>query len=201
MILTGPEILLQVESGDIEIDPFDPKLINPASIDLRLGARVAIYESWVTCTPKATNSIGIEDGSLFIPRDVPLDVKSHPHTRDFTIHEKVGWVLRPGIGYLMHTLERICTRDFVPVLDGKSSIGRLFTTIHVTAGYGDPNFSGQYTLEVIVQHPLRVYPGMRFAQMRFHRMTGEYLPYDGNYQGKDSIGPVASKAYRQFQSS
>ena len=100
----------------------------------------------------------------------------------------------------MHTVERIHTKKYVPVLDGKSSIGRLFMKIHETAGYGDPGFNGQYTLEVTVVHPLRVYAGMRVAQMRFHSICGEVeKPYNGNYVGDAARGPVASRAYKQFQ--
>jgi dCTP deaminase len=70
--------------------------------------------------------------------------------------------------------------------------------VHATAGYGDPGFDGQYTLEVTVMHPLRVYSGMRVAQMRFHTVVGEVDLYRGSYAGDLARGPVASTAYRQF---
>ncbi len=202
MILTGPEIQAYTESGDITIDPFDEKLINPASVDLRLGDQVAVYEDWVeTYCPgygKASPDAP-EDGRFFRALGHVLDVRQEPRVQTFKIDPVVGWVLKPEIGYLMHTLESVWTDKFVPVLDGKSSVGRLFVTVHVTAGYGDPNFRGQYTLEVSVVHPIRVYPGMRIAQMRFHTMVGDYLPYEGNYTGGDAQGPVASKVWKQFQ--
>lgn len=202
MILTGPEILKQIETtGNITITPFDKGLINPASIDLRLGDQVAVYEDWVeTFYPgygKASRDAP-GDGRFYRALGNVLNTKREPQVKVFTIDPVAGWILNPGIGYLMHTLESVWTDRYVPVLDGKSSIGRLFITVHVTAGYGDPNFKGQYTLEVSVTHPIRVYPGMRIAQMRFHTMTGDYLPYDGNYTGTDAQGPVASKAWKQF---
>jgi dCTP deaminase len=108
--------------------------------------------------------------------------------------------LEPNVGYLMHTIERVHTKKYVPVLDGKSSIGRLFMKVHETAGYGDAGFDGQYTLEVTVVHPLRVYPGMRIAQMRFHTILGEVQKlYAGNYTGEAAKGPVPSRAWRQFR--
>jgi dCTP deaminase len=138
-----------------------------------------------------------------IQRDLSrvLDARKKLNVWEFEIDPAKGWLLKPGIGYLMHTVERIWTMDYVPVLDGKSSIGRLFLTVHVTAGYGDTGFDGQYTLEVVAQYPTIVYPGMRFGQMRFHTLKGEVTDYKqrGNYTGEASLGPVPSMAYRQFE--
>jgi len=99
----------------------------------------------------------------------------------------------------MHTAERVFSNRFVPVLDGKSSIGRLGICVHLTAGYGDPGFNGQYTLEVTTVYPVRVYPRMRFCQMRFHMIEGEVQQYTGNYTGGSAMGPVASRCWKQFQ--
>ena len=73
--------------------------------------------------------------------------------------------------------------------------------IHLTAGYGDIGFDGQYTLEVSVLHPVRVYAGMRFCQMRFHRTVGMNVDYKerGHYVGDDAKGPIPSKVYMQFK--
>lgn len=95
----------------------------------------------------------------------------------------------------MHTAETIWTDKFVPIIDGKSSIGRLFISIHQTAGFGDVGFDGQYTLEVTSHFPVRVYAGMRFCQIRFHGIQGHITQYEGNYQGKSAKGPVGSKAH------
>ncbi len=173
MILSDTEIQRAISSGVIEIDPFVPEHVNPVSVDLTLGDEVLFY-------------VGV------------LDVRKKPKTRELRIPPG-GIMLQPGTGYLMHTVERVHTRKYVPVLDGKSFIGRLFMSVHETAGFGDPGFDGQYTLEVTVTHPLRVYAGMRIAQMRFHTIMGDVeKPYAGNYVGEGSRGPVASRAYRQF---
>jgi dCTP deaminase len=197
-ILSGPRIEQMVKEGWIEIDPFDRTRVNPASIDLTLGREVAVYERW---------SLYLSvDGQLRSPdsclsaSDEEMDVKEEPKVLRYAMGDG-GLLLRPGILYLMHTAERVKTNEFVPVLDGKSSIGRLGIVIHLTAGYGDPGFDGQYTLEVTAVHPVRVYAGMRFCQMRFHELSGPQLNYQetGNYQGDDAHGPVPSKAFKQFR--
>lgn len=184
-VLSGREIELQVRQGEIVIDPFTSNQINPASYDLTLGNEVRIYS---------------EVASLDLLDKLNLrylDSKRDNPTESYSIGPE-GWLLRPGIGYLMHTSERVGTKKFVPVLDGKSSIGRLFIQIHATAGYGDPNFFGQYTLEVIAQHPVVVYAGMRIAQIRFHTIVGEPELYCGNYTGDSAKGAIPSRSWRQF---
>lgn len=190
-ILTGPEIISAVHREEIHIEPFEPRLVNPASIDLRLGDEIAYYADWVFEEPGAWGWLS--------PTDKVLDVRQKPETNSFHITE-TGFVLRPKILYLMHTIERICSIKYVPVLDGKSSIGRLGVQVHITAGYGDPGYDGQYTLEVTVVHPVRIYPGMRICQMRFHEMKGSFMDYQsvGHYRGEAARGAVASAAYRQF---
>jgi dCTP deaminase len=177
-ILTGLEIVRACNCGDIQIDPLVEAHVNPGSVDLTLGDQIATYE-----VPQRLH--GVLDSRQ------PMDIT----TWRFTSHG--GVVLRPGVGYLMHTAERVGSRKYVPVLDGKSSIGRLFIQVHATAGYGDTGFFGQWTLEVTVTHPVRVYAGMRIAQMRFHEVVGAITYYKGNY-ANDAAGPVASRAWRQF---
>lgn len=213
-ILPDHAIRKAVEQGDIEIDPYDPANVNPVSYDLTLGDELLVYKRWVHYDenyddrgPKGlfvsrADTCGPRDGSDFYGDSRHyLDVRDEPETVKFKIDPACGWILKPGIGYLMHTHERVCTKKYVPVLDGKSSIGRLFMVVHVSAGFGDPGFNGQYTLEVQVMHALRVYPGMRIAQMRFHTIAdgGCENPYDGNYTGLNAMGPIASRAYRQFK--
>lgn len=180
-ILSGPEIAEQVRGGRILIDPFEPKHINPASIDLTLGRQVKYY----ALTSRYNDYLDPKKDNEVIEVEFPDE----------------GHVIRPGQLYLMHTAERICTEWFVPVVDGKSSIGRLGVQIHITAGYGDPGFDGQYTLEVICVHPVKLYPGMRIAQMRFHTMVGKLLHYKraGNYTEESAKGAVASMSYKQFE--
>lgn len=197
-ILTGAEIRRNIDQGKIEIDPFLPAHINPASVDLTLGEQVRVYEAVTSLWP--ADLAAYSRGENIYRNEVALDAKDELATRSFRITE-AGWLLKPGIGYLMHTRERVRTDHFVPVLDGKSSIGRLFIQVHVTAGYGDPGFDGQYTLEVVSTHPIVVYAGMRICQMRFHTVCGEVTSYQdrpSHYTGPAAQGAVPSQAWRQF---
>jgi dCTP deaminase len=212
-VLTGPEIRKEIYAGGIVIDPFNEDHVNPASYDLTLGAQLAVYKRPVYLGGGTKRVLGVPPSEQIRHTQncrgsnicAVLDVIDSKVSDDMEVHEftigESGWVLRPGVGYLMHTAERVTTKRFVPVLDGKSSIGRLFVAVHVTAGYGDPGFDGQYTLEVVVTHPVIVYPGMRIAQMRFHTMVGEFMDYQlsGHYTGQASMGPVPSKAHSQFK--
>jgi dCTP deaminase len=196
-ILSGLQIVKEVEAGNIKISPFDKTRANPASYDLTLGSEVAIYED-------VTRLIGEgQYGPVHVAEDKVrnvLDAAKQNYVKRYEMKED-GFLLVPGIGYLMHTEERIRTEKFVPIVDGKSSIGRLFCFVHVTAGYGDPGFDGQYTLEVVVVHPLIVYPGMRFCQIRFHTLVGDVETYQnkGNYVGVDhASGPVPSRSWKMF---
>ncbi len=204
-ILSDNEIHRAVEDGRIQIDPFNPEHINPTSYDLTLGDEVAVYKNWVVVSSFYDDIIsGPRNGVDLRPNNsCYLDIRKAPEVLRFKINPDRGWVLKPGIGYLMHTRERIRTDCFVPVLDGKSSIGRLFVKVHETAGYGDPGFDGQYTLEVTVQHPIRVYAGMRICQIRFHTIAGRVeKTYDkvGHYTREASTGAVPSQAWKQFGS-
>lgn len=217
-VLTGDEIMRQVSAGRITIDPFDEMQVNPASYDLRLGSKVAVYSDAVHAgwselsstlvahtnppqlKPDVVKYTSQVMGANLSAAGAYMDARKQQHVFEFDIHPERGWLLKPGIGYLMHTVERICTSNYLPVLDGKSSIGRLFIAVHVTAGYGDTGFDGQYTLEVLATHPVIVYPGMRIAQMRFHTVVGEvrdYGMYGGNYVKDAAMGPVPSRAWRQ----
>jgi len=209
-ILSDTAILAALDKGDIQIDPFVPEHVNITSYDLTLGDQVSVYADWVRRRkePSYHPVPDAPDGSDLEPLQIQpgnrrvLDAKREPRVLSCTIDPKTGWVLQPGIGYLMHTKERISTRKYNPILDGKSSIGRLFIQVHATAGFGDPGFDGQYTLEVIVQHPVRVYPGMRFCQIRFHTIAGELSKtYDqvGHYTKAHAQGAIASQAWRQFK--
>lgn len=224
-ILSGYDIWQEMEAGEIHVSPPPPEEnLNPASLDLTLGSKVAVYRSSVYFivgdrayyydeeTGLVKNALG-EAMSLdnpFVDRQLAanpmcvLDSRKKNDVFTFDMNPQRGWLLKPGVGYLMHTAEKIHTKKFVPVLDGKSSLGRLFMTAHVTAGYGDPGFDGQYTLEVIVTHPVIVYPGMRFCQIRFHTLVGRspgHTTYErtGHYVGEAAEGPVPSMSWKQFE--
>ncbi len=203
-ILSGKSILSALKKGDIEITPFQAdhvifeSRVNPASYDLTLGPEVAVYTATTYPEFLAANADELP-GRGVRPRNGTLDAARENEVARHQMSTK-GFVLMPGVGYLMHTAEKICSNKYVPILDGKSSIGRLFCFVHVTAGYGDPGFDGQYTLEVVVMQPLIVYPGMKFCQIRFHTIVGEFDSYKrkGNYQGVLADGPVPSQSWRMF---
>jgi len=110
-----------------------------------------------------------------------------------------GMILQPNILYLASTVEYTKTLRHVPILHGKSSLARLGLYIHITAGYGDVGFAGHWTLELCCVQPIKIYAGMKIAQICYHDISE--MPYtdyankaDAKYkdQGKD---PVASKNY------
>lgn len=173
MILSGKEILRQVEAGRIAIDPFDPARLNPNSYNLHLHSQLLEY----TCET--------------------LDMKTPNPTRTVDIPPE-GLLLTPGRLYLGRTVERTRTDGFVPMLEGRSSVGRLGLYVHVTAGFGDVGFEGYWTLEIQCVQPIRIYAGVGICQVYYHTIQGEYEPYrSGKYQNNTGIQP--SLLYRDFQ--
>ena len=201
MIITGSQIKEAVRHGTITIDPYVEENVQPASIDLTLGDEVRVYTSQVAIDGNMVGGVLSRPGQSLWPSSAfrPLDPKKELPTTKFTMTSE-GFVIKPGILYLMHTRERICATTMVSVLDGKSSIGRLGVVVHLTAGYGDPGFDGQYTLEVTCVHPIILYPGMKIAQMRFHVMYGVADSYitKGNYTGANARGAIPSMSHKQF---
>lgn len=172
-ILSDSAILEEIEKGNIVISPFDPDCLGSNSYDVHLSQHLAWY--------------------VFEPRDQRrrrvLDAKLHNPIAHFEIPEE-GYVLLPGCLYLGSTLEYTETQNFVPILDGKSSAGRLGIFIHATAGKGDVGFCNHWTLELSVVEPVRVYAGMPIGQLIYYTVEGEVIrPYNrkGNakYTEKD----------------
>ncbi len=172
MILTGKEIQKKVQEKKIIIDPFEEKLINPNSYNLRLYNELVVYTTF------------------------PLDMKKPAATEKILIPE-TGYHLQPGTLYLGRTLEYTETFGLVPMLEGRSSIGRLGMYVHITAGFGDVGFKGYWTLEISVIHPLIVYPGVEICQIFYHTVEGEITEYkSGKYQSNSGIQP--SMLYKDF---
>ncbi|MCE9499122.1 MAG: dCTP deaminase [Leptospira sp.] len=172
MILTGKEILKKLHT-DIRIEPYDEKLLNPNSYNLRLHNELVVYKNF------------------------PLDMKKPTETEKIIIPES-GFLLEPGILYLGRTLEFTETYNLVPMLEGRSSIGRLGMFVHVTAGFGDVGFKGFWTLEISVIHPLIIYPGVQICQIFYHTVEGEITEYkSGKYQANSGIQP--SLLYKDFE--
>lgn len=171
MILSGLEIHRHIGSNII-IDPFDPARLNPNSYNLSLHNELIIY----TC-------------------DI-LDMKHDNQTKRILIPPE-GLVLEPGKLYLGRTSEYTRTEGYIPMLEGRSSIGRLGICIHVTAGFGDVGFAGYWTLELFCVQPVRIYSGVQIAQIYYHTITEPYERYiNGKYQ--NNTGIQSSMLYKEL---
>ena len=162
MILTGPEIQARL-GNDIQIEPFEKKQLNPNSYNLRLHSDLLVYS------------------------ELPLDMKKDNPATKLVIPPE-GLVLEPGRLYLGRTIEYTVTKNLVPMLEGRSSVGRLGLFVHVTAGFGDTGFAGFWTLEMHCIHPIRVYAGVEICQIFYHAVEGTVVEYkSGKYQKNEGV--------------
>jgi dCTP deaminase len=187
MVLTGPEIAQQIDKGSIHIAPFQRAHLGPNSYDVTLNPRLLVYD---------------------LAPGEPLDMKRDNPVRALDIPGE-GLVLEPGTLYIGCTNETATSRAFVPMFEGRSSIGRLGINTHITAGFGDvgwgymPDEKGElvcqyptWTLEIEVVHPIKVYPHVRIGQVYFIRPEGELAFYKGKYSAQKA--PQASQLYKDF---
>jgi dCTP deaminase len=171
MILSGKEIKNKI-GKEIIIDPFNEKQLNPNSYNLKLHNEMLVYDEDI------------------------LDMKKENKVSKITIPEE-GLILEPGKLYLGRTLEYTATENYVPMLEGRSSIGRLGLFIHVTAGFGDVGFKGYWTLEIFCVQPIKIYAGVEICQIYYHSIEGDYDKYSsGKYQ--DNIEVQPSLLYKDF---
>lgn len=171
MILTGKEIEKRLNT-DIIIEPFVKEQLNPNSYNLRLYNELLVYKNDIL-DPKINN----ETIALKIPEE--------------------GLILEPGQLYLARTLEYTVTKGLVPVIVGRSSIGRLGITVHITAGFGDVGFSGYWTMQLTCVKKVKIYPNMKICQIFYHTVVGEYDNYSSNkYQESDKI--LTSQLYKEI---
>lgn len=195
MVLSGNQILREAEEGRITIDPFTPETrLNPNSYNLRLHSELLTYGS--NCDHKDLAKGGREAIDIFRTNAV-IDMKHEPITQTHTIAGDGMWLL-PNRIYLGRTVEYTATDYYVPMIEGRSSIGRLGMNIHITAGFGDVGFAGHWTLEITVTQPLKVYAGIDVCQIYFHTVEdiGERR-YRGSYNNRAQIKP--SKIHREVQ--
>ena len=133
---------------------------------------------------------------LLIYKEKTLDMKKPNETKEIIISEE-GYKLEPNELYLGRTLEYTTTKNFVPMIEGRSSIGRLGIFIHITAGFGDVGFSGYWTLEIFCIKPIIIYPNVEIAQLYYHTIDGEYEEYNSSkYQNNTDVQP--SMLYKDF---
>ena len=171
MILSGKEIQKRI-NNDIIIEPFIEQRINPNSYNLSLHNELLLY------------------------KDSILDMKKDNRV-DRIIIPSSGLILNPNRLYLGRTVEYTETKNLVPMLEGRSSIGRLGLFVHVTAGFGDVGFKGYWTLEIFCVQPVKIYPNVEICQIYFHTLEGDYDNYTSSkYQNNKSIQP--SMLYKDF---
>ncbi|MGD9721124.1 MAG: dCTP deaminase [Pirellulales bacterium] len=164
MILSGHQIRQHLGSNII-IDPFDDDRLNPNSYNLTLHDEVMVYE------------------------EVVLDMAKANRVRRITIPPE-GLILGPNQLYLGRTVERTETHNFVPMIEGRSSVGRLGLFVHVTAGFGDVGFCGYWTLEMFAVQPVRIYAGVPICQIFYHEIAGPITEYSSEkYQHNRDIQP------------
>ena len=172
MILSGKEIESRIDN-DIIIEPFDKKRINPNSYNLSLHNELLIY------------------------KDSTLDMKKDNEVEKLTIPSN-GLVLETNRLYLGRTVEYTETKDLVPMLEGRSSIGRLGLFVHVTAGFGDVGFKGFWTLEIFCIQPVKIYPSVEICQVYYHTIEGEIKNYSSQkYQNNQGI--QSSLLFKDFK--
>jgi dCTP deaminase len=173
-ILTSSEISKQVVLGGIDIKPFTKENVQINSYDVTLNNTLITYLGTV------------------------LDMKMPNQTQELIIPEE-GLVLEPGKLYLGSTNEAIGSSLYVPMLEGRSSLGRLGISIHATAGVGDLGFKNRWTLEISVVQPVKIYPNVRVGQVIFFKPEGDTRnQYTGKYA--NSVSVEASRSHEDFNS-
>ncbi len=167
-VLSDATILALVGEGRIKIDPWDPALVQPASVDLRLGDSFRVFHN------HRVSTIDL--------RDPPANL-----TEEVVIDEGEAFIIHPGEFCLGRTLEWVeLPDDIVARIEGKSSLGRLGLIVHATAGFCDPGWKGTLTLELnnLTRVPIRLYPNLPIAQLSFMTLDRPAArPY-----GSDGLG-------------
>ncbi|GAA0661235.1 dCTP deaminase [Kitasatospora atroaurantiaca] len=186
MLLSDKDIRTEIDKGRVVIDPFDPAMIQPSSIDVRLDRYFRVFEN---------HRYPFIDPSQDQP-DLTREV--HPEGDE-------PFILHPGEFVLASTYETVTLPDDIASrLEGKSSLGRLGLLTHSTAGFIDPGFSGHVTLELsnVATLPIKLYPGMKIGQLCLFRLSSPSEHpygserYGSRYQGQR--GPTASRSHVNF---
>lgn len=195
-VLVDSEIIREVARGALIIEPYDRDCLGTNSYDVHLSPKLLTYKKKII-EPAARHS-RLDVCTVEIIEE--LDCRKKPETVEHTIGDN-GFVLEPGELYLASTIEYTESHAHLPILNGKSSIGRLGLSIHVTAGTGDVGFRGHWTMELFVIKPLRVYAGMAIGQLLwFTTNEAPEVPYDlkqsAKYNNRDPL-PQASKMHQE----
>ncbi|GAB3109652.1 dCTP deaminase [Janibacter alkaliphilus] len=189
MLLSDRDIRAETDAGRIVLDPWDPAMIQPSSVDVRLDRFFRLF-----------------DNHKYPHIDPAADQPDL--TRLLEVDPAEGFVLHPGEFVLGSTLETVTLPDDLAArVEGKSSLGRLGLLTHATAGFVDPGFSGHVTLELsnVATLPIMLWPGMKIGQFCFMRLTSPAehpygsSAYGSHYQGQR--GPTASRSFEKFHRS
>jgi dCTP deaminase len=185
VLLSDRDIRAELESGRVVLEPYDPQMIQPSSVDVRIDRLFRLFDNHKYSVidpaqeqPELTRLIEVERGEAF--------------------------VLHPGEFVLASTYEVVTLPDDVAArLEGKSSLGRLGLITHSTAGFIDPGFSGHVTLELanVATLPIKLWPGMKIGQLCFFRLSSPAEhPYGSERYGSRYLGQRGPTASRSFQS-
>ena len=186
MLLSDRDLRAQLDAGRIVLDPYDPGLIQPSSIDVRLDRYFRLF-----------------DNHKYPHIDPALEQPDL--TRLVEVEPDEAFILHPGEFVLASTVELVGLPDDIAArVEGKSSLGRLGLLTHATAGFVDPGFSGHVTLELsnVATLPIKLWPGMKVGQLCFFQLSSPAEhPYGAgrrgsHYQGQR--GPTASRSYENF---
>ena len=186
VLLSDRDIRAELESGRVKIDPYEPSMIQPSSVDVRLDRYFRVFENHK------------------YPHIDPA-VEQSDLTRLVEVDPEEAFVLHPGEFVLASTYELFgLPDDLAARLEGKSSLGRLGLLTHSTAGWIDPGFSGHVTLELsnVATLPIKLWPGMKIGQMCLFRTSSPAEhPYGSQRYGsryQDQRGPTPSRSYLNF---
>jgi dCTP deaminase len=180
-VLSDGTIIRLVEEGRIRVDPWDPGLVQPASVDLRLGDSFRVFHNH---------------------RASAIDLRHPPEnlTEEVVVPRGESFVIHPGEFCLGRTLEWVeLPDDIVARIEGKSSLGRLGLIVHATAGFCDPGWKGTLTLELnnLTRVPIILHPGLEIAQLSFMMLDQPALrPYGSRDLGSHYQGQRAATASR-----
>jgi dCTP deaminase len=186
VLLSDRDIRASIESGRVAIEPYDPEMVQPSSVDVRIDRYFRVFENHRY--PHIDPSV--EQAEL---------------TRLVEPDGDEPFILHPGEFVLGSTYEVVSLPDDVSArLEGKSSLGRLGLLTHSTAGFIDAGFSGHVTLELsnVATLPIKLWPGMKIGQLCFFRLTSPAeAPYGSGAQGsryQGQRGPTPSRSFQNF---
>lgn len=186
MLLSDRDIKAELGTGRIGLEPYQPEMIQPSSIDVRLDRFFRLFDN--------------HKYPFIDPAEDQPEL-----TRLVEVDSDQPFILHPGEFVLGSTYELVSLPDDVAArLEGKSSLGRLGLLTHSTAGFIDPGFSGHVTLELsnVATLPIKLWPGMKIGQMCFFRLSSPTerpygsSEYSSRYQGQR--GPTASRSFQNF---